>query len=41
VEQRVAVITGVVESRAADLYTRNGVQDRIAQYYASVGSDPS
>jgi NAD(P)-dependent dehydrogenase (short-subunit alcohol dehydrogenase family) len=40
-EEVAAVIAGVIESRAADVYTRKGVQDRIAQYYASVGADPS
>jgi NADP-dependent 3-hydroxy acid dehydrogenase YdfG len=39
-EEVAAVIAGVIESRAADVYTRKGVQDRIAQYYASVGADP-
>lgn len=40
-EEVAGVIAGVVESRAADTYTRKGVQNRIAQYYASVGVDPS
>jgi NADP-dependent 3-hydroxy acid dehydrogenase YdfG len=39
-EEVADVIAGVIESRVADVYTRKGVQQRIAQYYASVGADP-
>ncbi len=35
-----AVIADVIDSRRPDVYTRAGAQDRIAAYYASVGSDP-
>ena len=40
-EEVAAVIAGVIESRAPDVYTRKGAQQRIVQYYASVGTDPS
>jgi NADP-dependent 3-hydroxy acid dehydrogenase YdfG len=39
-EEVADVIAGVIESRVADVYTRKGVQQRIAEYYASVGADP-
>ena len=34
------VIAGVVESRAADVYTRDGAAKRVAEYYADIGRDP-
>ena len=40
VEEVAEIIAGVVESRAPDVYTRPGVRERIAGYYASVGQDP-
>ncbi len=39
-EEVAAVILGVVESRLPDVYTRPGSRDRVAGYYASVGTDP-
>jgi hypothetical protein len=39
-EDVAAVISGVIETRRADVYTRSGAQERIASYYASVGEDP-
>jgi NADP-dependent 3-hydroxy acid dehydrogenase YdfG len=39
-EEVATVIAGVIESRAPDVYTRAGAQDRIAGYYASLGKDP-
>ena len=39
-EEVAEVIAAVIESRAADVYTRSGARDRIAGYYASVGVDP-
>jgi len=39
-EEVADVIAEVIESRAADVYTREGAQERIAQYYASIGVDP-
>jgi len=39
-EEVADVIAEVIESRAADVYTRKGAQERIAQYYASIGVDP-
>jgi short-subunit dehydrogenase len=39
-EEVAEVIAGVIESRAPDVYTRAGAQERIADYYASVGQDP-
>ena len=39
-EEVAAVIAGVIESRLPDVYTRSGAHDRIAGYYASVGTDP-
>ena len=34
-----AVVAGAIESRKPDVYTRRGAQERIAAYYASLGSD--
>jgi len=39
-EEVAEVIAGVIESRQPDVYTRTGVQSRIAGYYASLGADP-
>jgi short-subunit dehydrogenase len=39
-EEVAQVIAGVIESRAADVYTRNGSSVRVAAYYASLGEDP-
>lgn len=39
-EEVAEVIAGVIESREPDVYTRKGVQSRIAGYYASLGTDP-
>ena len=40
-EEVAAVIDWVVESRAPDVYTRAGSNRRVADYYATVGSDPA
>jgi NADP-dependent 3-hydroxy acid dehydrogenase YdfG len=39
-EEVAAVIAGVIESRKPDVYTRPGVSQRIAGYYAGLGVDP-
>jgi short-subunit dehydrogenase len=36
-----AVIARVIDSRAADVYTRTGAHQRVVGYYASLGSDPA
>lgn len=38
-EEVAAVIAGVIESRAPDVYTLPGAQQRVAAYYASLGVD--
>jgi short-subunit dehydrogenase len=35
-----AIIAGVIESRAPDVYTRPGSRERVAAYYAGIGVDP-
>ena len=39
-EEVALVIADVMESREPDVYTRKGAHDRIAGYYASIGTDP-
>jgi NADP-dependent 3-hydroxy acid dehydrogenase YdfG len=39
-EEVAAVIAGVIDSRAPDVYTRAGARERIAGYYANLGQDP-
>jgi short-subunit dehydrogenase len=39
-EEVAAVIAGVIASRRADVYTRSGMQARVAAYYAALGVDP-
>src|SRR5262249_42393955 len=39
-EEVAEVIAGVIASRAPDVYTRAGVREKIAGYYASLGQDP-
>jgi len=39
-EEVAAVIGAVIESRQPDVYTRKGAHDRIAGYYAALGTDP-
>ncbi len=39
-EEVAAVIARVIEDRRPDVYTREGMQARIAGYYATVGVDP-
>jgi NADP-dependent 3-hydroxy acid dehydrogenase YdfG len=39
-EEVAQVIAGVIESRAPDVYTRQGARDRVVAYYASLGVDP-
>lgn len=40
VEDVAAVIAGVVDSQAPDVYTRAGFHDRVVDYFASIASDP-
>ena len=40
-EDVAAVIAGVIDSRAPDVYTRRGAQAMIAGYYAALGADPA
>ena len=40
VDEVAAVIAGVIESRAPDVYTNKGARDRVAGYYANLGVDP-
>lgn len=40
-EEVAAVIADLVESRRPDVYTRAGMRDRVAGYYAEVGEDPA
>ncbi len=40
-EDVAAVIAGVIDSRAPDVYTRPGHRDQVANYYAGLGSDPA
>jgi len=39
-EEVAAVIAAVIASRRPDVYTRAGARDRVAGYYANVGTDP-
>jgi short-subunit dehydrogenase len=38
-EEVAAVISGVIDSRQPDVYTRQGSAQRVAEYYATVGTD--
>jgi len=40
-EDVAAVIAGVIESRAPDVYTRPGSHERVVRYFESVGADPT
>lgn len=40
-EEVAEVIVSVIESRLPDVYTRPGSRDRVAGYYAGIGSDPT
>jgi NADP-dependent 3-hydroxy acid dehydrogenase YdfG len=40
-EEVADVIAGVIESRLPDVYTREGAHQRVASYYASLGTDPA
>ena len=40
-EEVAAVIAGVIDSRAPDVYTRPGARERVATYYSTIGVDPS
>lgn len=40
-EEVAEVIAWAVESRPPDVYTRKGMRERIAGYYADVGADPA
>jgi len=39
-EEVAAVIAGVIESRAPDVYTRPGSRERVVRYFESLGADP-
>ena len=39
-EEVAEVIAGVIASRAPDVYTRPGAAKRVAEYYATIGTDP-
>jgi NADP-dependent 3-hydroxy acid dehydrogenase YdfG len=39
-EEVAAVIAGVIESRAPDVYTRSGARDMVLGYFSATGSDP-
>ena len=39
-EEVAAVIADVIDSRRADVYTREGARERVAQYYSKIGEDP-
>jgi len=39
-EEVAAVIAGVIESRAPDVYTTPGSRERVVRYFESVGADP-
>lgn len=39
-EEVAEVVARIIETKAPDVYTRKGIRERIAAYYASVGSDP-
>jgi short-subunit dehydrogenase len=39
-EDVAAVIARVIDTRAADVYTRAGAHERVVAYYASIASDP-
>ncbi len=40
-EEVATVIADVMESRDPDVYTRKGAHDRVAAFYASIGTDPA
>jgi NADP-dependent 3-hydroxy acid dehydrogenase YdfG len=40
-EEVAEVIVGVIASRKPDVYTREGSRERVANYYATIGEDPS
>jgi NADP-dependent 3-hydroxy acid dehydrogenase YdfG len=40
-EEVAAVIADAMESRDPDVYTRKGAHDRVAAFYASIGTDPA
>jgi short-subunit dehydrogenase len=39
-EEVAAVISDVVDTQAADVYTRAGARERVVKYFESMGSDP-
>ncbi|MEO8193737.1 MAG: SDR family oxidoreductase [Gemmatimonadales bacterium] len=39
-EEVAEVIAAVIDSRRADVYTRQGARDRIVEYYSTIGEDP-
>jgi hypothetical protein len=39
-EEVAVVIADAIESRRPDVYTRAGLQARVAKYYTEVGEDP-
>lgn len=40
-EEVAAVIAGVIDSRAPDVYTRAGHHEQVVNYYTSLGQDPT
>ena len=40
-EEVAAVIAQQIDTRAPDLYTREGARERVAKYYESIGADPA
>jgi hypothetical protein len=40
-EEVAAVIVDVVKTRKADVYTRAGSAESVAEYYAKIGVDPA
>lgn len=40
-EEVATVIADAMESREPDVYTRKGAHDRVAAFYASIGTDPA
>jgi short-subunit dehydrogenase len=40
VEEAAAVIVGVIDTRAPDVYTRAGMHQRVVDYFSRLGADP-
>jgi hypothetical protein len=39
-EEAAAVIVDVIKRRRADVYTREGFNERVKEYYAAIAEDP-